>query len=99
MVFTDHKKAYDKVPRNLIWQVLDKRSVPRGYIEIIKDMYRGALTTIRTTYERIGKFLATIIGGSTLSSYLFTPRIVELTTHIQEEVPWCMFFANESVGG
>ena len=39
MVFIDLEKAYDKVPRDLIWWVLNKRDVPRSYIEIIKDMY------------------------------------------------------------
>jgi len=34
---------------------------------------------------------------STLSMYLFSLVIYELTKCIQEEVPWCMLFANNIV--
>lgn len=47
MVFIDRAKAYDCIPKDLIWQVLDKMSVSRGYINIFKDMY-GELATIAT---------------------------------------------------
>lgn len=35
MVFIDLEKAYDRVPRQLIWWVLGKKGVPSGYIYII----------------------------------------------------------------
>ena len=43
MVSIDLKKAYDMVPRDLIWWVLKKTNISIGYIEIIKDMYEGAI--------------------------------------------------------
>ena len=52
--------AYDRVPRDLIWWVLNKRNVPRGYIEIIKDMYEGAVTSVRNTFGETGEFLMTV---------------------------------------
>jgi hypothetical protein len=39
MVFIDLKKAYDKVPRNLMWWSLDKHKVPTKYVTLTKDMY------------------------------------------------------------
>ena len=36
MVFIDLEKSYDKVPRDLIWWVLNKGNVPRGFIENLK---------------------------------------------------------------
>ena len=50
LVFIDLEKAYDRVPRDLIWLVLNKKNVLRGYIEIIKDMYEGAITSVKITY-------------------------------------------------
>jgi hypothetical protein len=99
MVFIDLEKAYDRVPRNLIWWVLKKRNVPRGYIEILKDMYEGAITNVKTTCGETGGFPVTIglHQGSSLSPYLFALIMDELTVHIQEEVPWCMLFADDIV--
>ena len=59
MVFIDLEKAYDRVLRDLIWWVLNKMNVPRGYIEIIKDVHEGAVTSIRTTCEDTGEFPVT----------------------------------------
>jgi hypothetical protein len=38
IVFID-MKTYDKVPRNVMWWVLQKHKVSTKYITIIKDMY------------------------------------------------------------
>ena len=46
MVFIDIKKAYDMVSRDLIWQALNKRNVPRGYFEIIEEMYEEKVTSV-----------------------------------------------------
>ena len=35
--------------------------------------------------------------GPTLSLYLFALIMDELTAHIQEEISWCMLFANDIV--
>ena len=39
MVFIDFEKAYDKVPREILWRILIKKRVPIKYIDIIKNMY------------------------------------------------------------
>jgi len=39
MVFLDLEKAYNTIPRDLIWHCIRLRKVPEIYIDIIKDMY------------------------------------------------------------
>jgi hypothetical protein len=49
MVFIDLEKAYDKVPRNIMWWVLQKHNVSTKYITLIKDMYDNIVTSVRTS--------------------------------------------------
>ena len=59
MVFIDLEKAYDKVPRNVMWWALEKHKVPTKYITLIKDMYKNAMTFVRTCVATPLTFLLT----------------------------------------
>ena len=48
MAFIDLEKAYDKVPREILWWTLMKKRVSIKYIDIIKDMYDEAVANVRT---------------------------------------------------
>jgi len=48
LVFIDLEKAYDRVPRNLVWSCLEQKGVLSGYIRAIKDMCDGGRTRVRT---------------------------------------------------
>jgi hypothetical protein len=49
MIFIDLEKAYDKVPRNVMWWALQKYKVSSKYITLIKDMYDNVVTSARTS--------------------------------------------------
>lgn len=38
-VFINLESAHDTVPRERVWQVLDKKEVFSRYIDVIRDMY------------------------------------------------------------
>ena len=44
MIFIDFEKAYDRVPRDMLWWALKKKVVPLKYVSIIRDMYEGVVT-------------------------------------------------------
>ena len=46
MVFIDLKKAYDKIPINVMWWALDKHKVPSKYATLIKDIESSSLVLV-----------------------------------------------------
>ncbi|KAL4201362.1 hypothetical protein AMTRI_Chr02g215670 [Amborella trichopoda] len=59
-------------------------------------MYDGAIINGRTTSGETSEFSVTIVlhQGSALSLYLFVLVIDGLARQLQDEVPWCMLFAD-----
>lgn len=85
------------MPRDIIWWVLKKKEVTKSYIDVIRDMYEGVVITIRSPAGEASKFPITVglHQRSTLNLYLFALVMDELTCNIQDDVPWCMLFAND----
>ena len=47
MVTIDFEKAFDRLPRDLIWAALRNRDVPEIYVKMIQDMYECTKTKMR----------------------------------------------------
>ena len=70
-----------------------------AYIRAIMDMYNKVKTKVRTSGGDTGHFLSDIglHQGSTFNLFLFTIVMYELTKGSQDEISWCMVFANDIV--
>ena len=84
IIFIDLEKAYDGVPRDVLWWALMKKGVSLRYIDLIKDMYEGANTNVRTSEGLSDSFPITIgfHQGSVLNHFLFAIMMDELTKNI-----------------
>ncbi|GKB87948.1 retrovirus-related pol polyprotein LINE-1 [Tanacetum coccineum] len=99
IAFLDLEKAYDSVPRELIWKTLVDKGRSRRYIRVVRDMYVGAKTCIRASIGYI-EFFPVDVGlyqGSAISPYLFALILDELSRGIQEDIPWFLIFADDIV--
>ena len=73
MVFVDLEKAFDRIPRDLIWWCLRKKGVPEEYVNIVQDMYRSGKTQV-VTQNGETEYFPIEVGlhqGSALSPLLF----------------------------
>jgi len=57
MVFINLEKTYDRVSQEVLWRCLEKKGVSPLYIRVIKDMYEGGRTSVRTPGGVIEDFL------------------------------------------
>ena len=76
-----------------------RKGVLIKYIDIIKDTYDGAVANVRTCESLTSDFSITIglHQGSALSPFLFAIVMDELTRAIQDEISWCMLFADDII--
>ncbi|KAG7296805.1 hypothetical protein JYU34_020747 [Plutella xylostella] len=96
-VFIDLEKAFDRVPRKLVWQALRAQCIPESYITIIQDMYTNVLTQVKNP-AGLSKHFHVRVGvhqGSALSPLLFNISMDYITREIQGPTPWCILYADD----
>ena len=101
LVFIDLEKAFDRVPRDLIWVALKAFNVPEAYVRMIQDIYNGATTKVRCTSGDSEEFplKVGIHQGSVLSPLLFNIVMSYLLTHISDSLEVSLLSADDIVLG
>ena len=94
MIFVDLEKAYVRVPTDLIWWTMRKRSIPEGYVKV---MYSGTKTRVKTRCGRTEYFEVNVglHQGYALSPLLFIITIDVLTEEARTKPFWAMLLADD----
>ena len=73
--------------------------MPAEYTRVIRNMYEDVRTRVRTVVRDTRDFPIDtgLHQGSALSHFLFTTVMDEITRGIQDEISWCMLFADDIV--
>ena len=90
MAFVDLEKAFDRVPRKVIWWALRKLGVEEWIVRLVQGMYANARSRVRVG-EGFSKEFEVKVGvhqGSVLSPLLFIIVLEALSREFRAGVPW-----------
>ena len=90
MAFVDLEKAFDRVPREIVWWALRVMGVDEWIVKAIQAMYDGATTAVRLR-DGESKEFGVKVGvhqGSVLSPLLFTIVLEVLSREFRCGLSW-----------
>ena len=99
MAFIDLEKAFDRVPREVIWWALRESGVEEWLISVIKSMYDGATTAVKIGASESKKFPVRVgvHQGSVLSPLLFIIVLEALSKKFRKGLPYELLYADDLV--
>ena len=99
MAFVDLEKAFDRVPREVLWWALRELGVDEGLVTVIKAMYADTLTMVKLS-GRVSKGFGVKVGvhqGSVLSPLLFIIVMEALSRKFRGGLPMELLYADDLV--
>ena len=97
--FVDLEKAFDCVPRKVIWWALRKAGVDEWIVKVVQCMYDGCTSHIRVN-DSFSNSIEVKVGvhqGSVLSPLLFIIVLEALSREFRTGCPWELFYADDLV--
>ena len=99
MAFVDLEKAFDRVPRKVIWWALRKLGVDEWIVRLVHGMYSNARSRVRVGegYSEEFEVKVGVHQGSVLSPLLFIIVLEALSREFRYGVPWEDLYADDLV--
>ncbi|KAI8496011.1 hypothetical protein Bbelb_264270 [Branchiostoma belcheri] len=97
--FVDLEKAFDRVPREVLWWVLRSLGVEEWAVKVIQAMYTNARSRVRVNGQYSEEF-GVGVGvhqGSVLSPLLFILVLEALSREFRTGLPWELLYADDLV--
>ena len=97
MAFVYLEKAFDRVPREVVWWALRCSGVEEWLVTVIVAMYDNVTTTIKTRDGESDGFevMVGVHQGSVLSPLLFIIVLEALSKEFRVGLPWELFYADD----
>jgi hypothetical protein len=97
--FIDLEKAFDRVPREVLWWSLRKVGVEEWLVRLVQAMYQGAKSRVRVgeSYSEAFDVKVGVHQGSVLSPLLFIIVLEALSQDFCMGLPWEMLYADDLV--
>jgi hypothetical protein len=99
MAFVDLEKAFDRVPREVLWWAMRELGVEEWLINVIKSMYVGATTAVKVKSGESSPFEVKVgvHQGSVLSPFLFIIVLEALSRKFRGGLPYELLYADDLV--
>ena len=88
MAFVDLEKAFDQVPRKVIWWTLRKLGVEEWIVRLMQGMYARSRVCVGEGYSEEFEVKVGVHQGSVLSPLLFIIMLEALSREFRSGVPW-----------
>ena len=97
MAFVDLEKAFDRVPRKVIWWELRKLGVEEWIVRLVQGMYANARNRVRVGegYSEEFEVKVGVHQGSELTPLLFINVFEAVSREFRSGVPWEDLYAND----
>ena len=96
MAFVDLKKAFDRVPRDVIWWAMRKLGIDEWLVRLVQSMYKDVRSRVRVGdgySEEFGVGVG-VHQGSVLSPLLFIIVLEALSREFRTGCPWELLYAD-----
>ena len=99
MKFRDLEKAFDRVPREVVWWAMRKLGVEEWLVRAVKALYKNPRSCVRVN-NKLGENFDVKVGvhqGSVLSPLLFIMILEALSREFRVGLPWELLYADDLV--
>ncbi|KAI8481620.1 hypothetical protein Bbelb_406210 [Branchiostoma belcheri] len=96
-MFVDLEKAFDRVPREVLWWAMRKLGVQEWLVRVVQSMYCHARSSVRINGSYSSEFdvRVGVHQGSVLSPLLFIIVMEALSRGFRTGCPWEMLYADD----
>ena len=99
IAFVDLEKAFDRVPRDVVWWALRHVGVEEWIVDVIKSMYEGVTTSVKINgvESESSEVKVGVHQGSVLSPILFNIVMQAIADNFKAGLPWELLYADDLV--